>query len=127
MNYGPNAQTGSPQPPSGGSLRNDEQLRQDLHATLGARQQLGPNYEQELIDSFLTRLDQSINVRLRQRLPAQPLRSAGPYNPTGAIAASLALSIPLIAIAGGIAHLPGILAIVVLIGFLNVYYDRQRR
>lgn len=112
----------------------EERLRQDLHATLGARQELGPRYEAELIESFLKRLDQSIDARIEQRLTGKPAQPDGPrtpaepkhgYNPTNSLAASLGISIPLIAIAGGIAGLPGILGVLVLVGFLNVYYDQQ--
>jgi len=57
-----------PPPGSGSPLSSDPQLRQELHATIAARQELGARYEKELIDSFLRRLDQSIDGRIEQRI-----------------------------------------------------------
>ena len=131
-----NQPTGSPAAGSQEApLADDERLRQDLHATLGARQELGPRYEAELIESFLRRLDQSMDARIEEHLSHRLPASAGqpePVHPSHddpakRIAVSLGISIPLIAIAGGLAGLPGILGVLALVGFLNVYYDRQQR
>jgi hypothetical protein len=146
MNQAANASS-EPAPAPGASPA-AEQLGQDLHATLGARQELGPRYEAELVESFLRRLDASIDARIDQRLAtpkapgrSQPVaQSTAPgtsaeeyfrqkdrFNPGSTLIGSLAISIPLIAIAGGIAGLPGILGVLALVGFLNVYYDQQHR
>jgi hypothetical protein len=104
----------------------DPELRKELDATLQTRGELGPEYESELIDSFLEkvdrRLDSVIDRRVRRRMaerqmaeardaPASPGESA-PEEPGatfGLAAISLVLAIPLSAIAVVNADLPGLL------------------
>jgi hypothetical protein len=107
-------------------LTEDPELRKDLQATLGARHELGAAYEPELIDAFLRRLDQAIDQRIEQRIAARPLPPAGRPDQTRMLAVALGLGIPLIAIAGGITGGFGILAVLLLIGSLVVYFDRRR-
>ncbi|WP_043468420.1 hypothetical protein [Kitasatospora sp. MBT66] len=45
-----------------------DDLRRDLDATLQARKELGPEYESELVDSFLARLDARVERRVAERL-----------------------------------------------------------
>jgi hypothetical protein len=110
-----------PDPP----LAQDPELRKELQATLGARQELGTGYEAELIDAFLRRLDQAIDSRIEQRLTQRPAPPAVRSDPTRLLAVALALAIPLTAIAGGIAGAVGIIAVLALIGLLVVYFDRR--
>jgi hypothetical protein len=112
---------------SSGPLARDPRLRQDLQATLAAHKDLGPRYESELIDSFLNRLDRDIDVRIDQRLARRRRGPRSMFSAVVALAVSLLLAIPLVAVAGGIAGNNAILAVLILIGFLNVYYDLRRR
>jgi hypothetical protein len=84
----------------------DTETRKELEATVAARQELGPAHEQELIDGFLDRmgkeLDRRIDERIAARVPAK--RASSPLNP-----GTLAVSIPIIAIAGGIGHVAGLI------------------
>ncbi len=114
-----------PAPPDQPLTQNPE-LRQDLQATLSARQELGAAYDPQLIDAFLRRLDQAIDARIDQRLAQRPPPPAVRADPTRTLAVALGLGIPLVAIAGGIAGAVGIVAVLALIGLLVVYFDRWR-
>ncbi|MEV7982158.1 hypothetical protein [Streptomyces sp. NPDC086519] len=102
----------------------DTDLKKELDATLHARRELGPEYESELADSFLEKIDQRIDGaverRLRRTLAEQQMQVArgarGARSGTdswgerfGFGIVSLVLAIPLSAIGAGTAHLPGLL------------------
>jgi hypothetical protein len=84
----------------------DIETRKELEATVAARKELGPAHEKELIDGFLDRmgkeLDRRIDERIAERVPTK--RASSPLNP-----GTLAVSIPIIAIAGGIGHVAGLI------------------
>lgn len=101
----------------------DADVKKELNATLQARRELGEEYESALVDSFLEKVDQRIDGaverRVRRQLAEQQMvvaRGARSPRPTdswgerfGFAIVSLVLAIPLSAIGGGIAHLPGLL------------------
>ena len=101
----------------------DADLKKELDATLQARRELGEEYESALVDSFLEKVDQridgAIDRRVRRQLAEQQMvvargaRSPRPADSWGERfgfgIVSLVLAIPLSAIAGGIAQLPGLL------------------
>lgn len=104
----------------------DPELRRELDATLQTRRELGPEYESELVDSFLEkidrRLDSVIERRVRRQTAEQQMAAArgaraprggespeGPGTVFGLAAISLVLAIPLSAIAAVNAGLPGLL------------------
>lgn len=101
----------------------DADLKKELDATLQARRELGEDYESALVDSFLEKVDQRIDGaverRVRRQLAEQQMvvaRGARKPSPTdswgeryGFGIVSLVLAVPLSAIGGGIAHLPGLL------------------
>ncbi|MFJ9905132.1 hypothetical protein ACIRVK_19915 [Streptomyces sp. NPDC101152] len=101
----------------------DTELKKELDATLHARRELGEEYESALVDSFLEKVDQRIDGaverRVRRQMAEQQMvvaRGARAPKPTdswgerfGFGIVSLVLAIPLSAIGGGIAHLPGLL------------------
>jgi uncharacterized membrane protein len=108
----------------GGSMTaRDPELKKELDATVQARRELGPEYESELIDSFLEkvehRLDAHVERRVRRELAEQQLDSARPRprrhedgnrnRRFGLAGISLVLAIPLSAIAADEAHLAGLL------------------
>ncbi|MGA5129310.1 hypothetical protein [Streptomyces blastmyceticus] len=128
------------------------ELRKELDTTLQTRKELGPEYEQELVDSFLEKVDaklgDAIDRRVRRHLAEQQMSVArgvrtGAGDPGigsfgerfGFAAISLVLAIPLSAIAVLNAHLPGLLvcwAGIVGINALNVsgafpWPGRQKR
>lgn len=112
----------------------DTDLQKDLAATLHARRELGPEYESELADSFMAKLDQRIDGaverRLRRGLAEQQMRVArGVRRPKGTDSwgerfgfgiVSLVLAIPLSAIGGAFAGMTGLIATWVGIVGVNV-------
>jgi hypothetical protein len=104
-----------------------EEVRDDLRAALHTRRDLGGSYEDELVDSFLEkveqRIDSAVDKRVRRRMAEQqmvvarggrPSQAAapqwdGPGAAFGLAALSLVLAIPLSAIAGNISGLTGML------------------
>ncbi|MFJ5301281.1 hypothetical protein [Streptomyces sp. NPDC088350] len=102
----------------------DAELKKELNATLQARGELGDEYESALVDSFLEKVDQRIDGAVERRVRRQMAEhqmvvargSRGGPKPTdswgerfGFGIVSMVLAIPLSAIGGGIAHLPGLL------------------
>lgn len=102
----------------------DADLRKELDATLRARGELGDEYESALVDSFLEKVDQRIDGaverRVRRQLTEQQMTAARDSRSPKATdtwgerfgfgIVSLVLAIPLSAIGGGVAQLPGLLA-----------------
>ena len=86
--------------------------RRDLQSAVEARRELGPEYEPQLIESFLERLDRDIDQRLDARVSGhRPHPGPGRTNTSIPIAlGSLGLGIPLSGIAGGTGGLGGLLA-----------------
>ncbi|MFB7500970.1 hypothetical protein ACFC09_40930 [Streptomyces sp. NPDC056161] len=101
----------------------DTDLKKELDATLHARRELGEDYESALVDSFLEkveqRIDGTVERRVRRQLAEQQLQVArGSRSPRatdswgerfGFGIVSLVLAVPLSAIGGGVAHLPGLI------------------
>ncbi|MEW1752929.1 hypothetical protein [Streptomyces angustmyceticus] len=100
----------------------DPELRKELDATLQTRKELGAEYEAELLESFLEKLDRSVEQRVRRQLAehqVQVARGARPQRPAGDArgvwerfgfaAFSLVLAVPLSAIAAAHAGEVGLL------------------
>ncbi|MFJ5680324.1 hypothetical protein [Streptomyces sp. NPDC093097] len=99
----------------------DPELRKELDATLQTRKELGPEYESELLESFLEKLDQNVDRRVRRQLAEQQMQVARGTQPARRADAgtefwqrfavamvSLVLAIPLSAIAVVNAGLAGL-------------------
>ncbi|QCB22957.1 hypothetical protein E5N77_14875 [Streptomyces sp. SS52] len=101
----------------------DTDLKKELDATLQTRRELGEEYESALVDSFLEKVDQRIDAaverRVRRQVAEQQLtaaRDSRSPKPTDSFGerfgfgiVSLVLAVPLSAIGGGVAQLPGLL------------------
>ncbi|GAA3231612.1 hypothetical protein ACFQE4_12100 [Streptomyces thermocoprophilus] len=101
----------------------DSDLKKELDATLHARRELGEEYESALVDSFLEKVDQRIDAAVerrvrreyaeRQMAVARDSRASRPTDSFGERfgfgIVSLVLAVPLSAIGGGVADLPGLL------------------
>jgi hypothetical protein len=79
-----------------------DEVRKDLRAAVAARQELGPEYEAEIIDSFLAKLDERDAYRQPGVLP-EPVRPSHPsreQDPGGLALAivSVVAAIPITAI-----------------------------
>ncbi|QLE72365.1 hypothetical protein FGW37_12835 [Streptomyces rectiverticillatus] len=127
----------------------DHELKKDLAATLETRKELGPEYEAELVDAFLEKVDRKLDAAIDRRVRRQSAevqmavaRGARPHldghgpggfgERFGFAAVSLVLAIPLSAIAVVNAQLPGLLvawAGIVGVNALNVagLFPWQRR
>jgi hypothetical protein len=98
-----------------------QDIRQDMRATIEARRDLGPDYEAALVESFVERLDESIARRVRAEMHAAGGRSPHPSHPSpppkggnGSVPialGSMALGIPLTAIAAQSAGPAGLLLV----------------
>ncbi|MFJ9706098.1 hypothetical protein [Streptomyces sp. NPDC101234] len=102
----------------------DTDLKKDLSATLHARRELGPEYESELADSFLEKLDQRIDGaverRLRRGMAEQQMQAArGARRAKGGDSwgerfgfgiASLVMAVPLSSIGGAFGGMTGLIA-----------------
>lgn len=106
----------------------ESELRDELRVALAARKDLGPQFEDEIADAFLEKLGGRIDALVEQKLKERSAsgRPARRANPMGTIAPALALSIPLTAIAGGIAGAFGIIATWAAIIFLIIFFSRER-
>ncbi|MEU6717225.1 hypothetical protein ABZ897_37670 [Nonomuraea sp. NPDC046802] len=96
-------------------------IRDDLQATLDARRDLGPEYETELVESFVERLDETIAARVRAELHHRGATPQKKGSPMIAITlGSLGIGVPLTAIAAGSAGLVGLMIAWAAIVVINV-------
>jgi hypothetical protein len=92
-------------------MSNPNLPRDELAAVLGARHELGREYEPALVESFIERLDRAIDARVDSALAEQSggkLQAAFQRAQFQVALVSLGVGIPISAIAGGIARLPGL-------------------
>jgi len=114
--------------------------RDDVAAMLAARQDLGPDYEQAVIDSFVARISQTIDQRVEARLAeARPLEVRGDASrPTSSRdnsqlilgIVSMGLAVPLTGIAAGIVGLSGLIvcwAGIAVVNLAHAAYHHERR
>ncbi len=97
--------------------------REELAAALAARRELGTEYEPALVESFLDRVDQTIDRRIQARLAEQA--SQAPPGPTAQFwlgITSVGAGIPITAIAGGTNGLSGLLVAWGGIAVVNLAY-----
>jgi hypothetical protein len=96
--------------------------REELDAHVAARRELGPEYEPELVDSFLERVEGKLDERSRGKSARRdrPHRTITPL-----VLGSLALSIPLIAVAGAQAGAFGVAVVCVAIVLVNLFVARR--
>jgi Flp pilus assembly protein TadB len=103
----------------------EHEIRQELHATVQARQELEPVHEQQLVEGFVERIGKQIDARVDERLAqkgATRHRSGSVLHP-----ANLALCIPIIAIAGGIGGVAGLIVAFAALTVVFLYAETQRR
>jgi hypothetical protein len=97
--------------------------RAELEAVLAARKELGPEYEPELVDSFL----EQVEKRLDGRRSAAPKggREVHPAVSTPVVLGSLGLAIPLLGVAGGTAGIAGVLVVCLALVLVNAFALRR--
>jgi hypothetical protein len=103
-----------------------DDMRKDLRAAVAARQELGPEYEAEIIDSFLDKLD-ARDAQRRGGLPEPAPRPRHPSRETdpGGLALaiiSIVAAIPITAIAADMLGLIGV--VVCWAGLVGINFAR---
>ena len=112
--------------------------REEINAAIAARHELGERLESEVTEAFLERVSHSIDARVDQRIAARGgLRKlpARAFNVTGRIVGSIAVGIPLTAVAGSIGGeygdgpgaVIGIVGVLASILTLNIYYTESEK
>jgi hypothetical protein len=99
--------------------------RDEIRAAAETYHELGPDYQAAVIDSFLDKVGQQIDARVDARMAAPwawPARAARRPAPFALAVVSLALGIPLTAIAAGISGISGLLVIWIAITAINMAY-----
>lgn len=113
-----------------------EPRREDLQAALGARRELGPEYEDAVLDSFLERVDKAIEARVDARVAqrtgdrGQVERRPSQRGPDSGLVlgiVSLCTGIPISGIAAGTEELPGLVVAWAGIAIVNLAHAWGRR
>ena len=97
---------------------------QELKAVVAARKELGPEHEDHLVAGFLERIEKEIDRRVDEKV-----RALGPTRRRGGSAlhpGNLALCIPIVAIAGGIGGLPGLIVAFVALALVFALSELRR-
>src|SRR5579885_3542441 len=97
-------------------------IRRDIEATLAARRELGPEYDDHFIDTLTEKLVQRARLEV-QRAPV-PQERLTPEMRTGIAICSLIFGIPLVAIATDIASVPGLVIVCLMILGVNFAASR---
>lgn len=89
-----------------------DQRHEEWSATLGARRDLGPDYDQAFLESFVDRvtseIDTRVDMRVAERTRSWPLSARRRRGGTFLALSSIVLGIPASAIAGNFGHTAGL-------------------
>ena len=96
--------------------------REELDAILSARQELGTEYNEELADMLMERLDDVIDRRVESRLKKAPKNSLSPAVPI----TSFVFASPLTAIAAGMLGIRGVLIVWAALIIVNILYSGKK-
>ena len=102
--------------------REDKSAREELDAILSARQELGAEYNDELADILMERLDDVIDRRVEERLQEAPKSTLSPAVPI----TSFVFAIPLTAIAASLVGIRGVLIVWAALIIVNVLYSGKK-
>ena len=102
--------------------REAKSTREELDAILSARQELGTEYNDELADMLMERLDAVIDRRVEARLQNAPKSSLSPAVPI----ISIVFAIPLTAIAAGMLGFRGVLIVWAALIIVNILYSGKK-
>ena len=96
--------------------------KHELEVTLAARRELGSDHDDQLIAGFLDRIEHELDRRVDERVQRVPAKRRGsPIHP-----GNIAVCIPIVAIAGGIGKLPGLIAAFIAIAFVFAVAEFRR-
>jgi hypothetical protein len=112
-------------------MSEQQDFRHELEATLAAREEVGEELEPQLVDRFADRIEAEIDRRASEKAARQRPRSPGPPHHAAPMIplalGSMALAIPLIAIAATQAGLGGVIAVCIAIVLVNLLWAAPRR
>jgi hypothetical protein len=91
-------------------MTDDAALREELQTAIGARRELGDELEPAVLDAFVARIEHRIAARAQEDERALMRRRE---HQKEMVLASMAISIPLLAIAAVFTGLPGVIAVCV--------------
>jgi hypothetical protein len=97
--------------------------REEARATLAARRELGPEYEDELVDAFVEKVERRLAKRKREELDADEDRRGVSFV---AALVSLGCGIPITAIALSGGGVPALIVVWTAIVLVNVALARAR-
>lgn len=80
--------------------------RDELETAVEARRELGPEYEDMVLDAFMEKLERRIDERMKEAAPRRPGKPSPHVVPIAL--GSIGMGIPITAIAGGTAGAVGI-------------------
>lgn len=101
--------------------------REELEVAVHARQELSADHEPEIVDAFLERVGQAIDARVDERVAQREEDDGYDAGAIGVAIGSIALGIPVTAVAADGAGLPGILVAWIGIVLVNIGYSRNWR
>jgi hypothetical protein len=94
------------------------------------RRELGADLEDYVLEAFLARIEQRVDARVAQQSGskkiAKPKRTVAGESPLKVMGGTLALSIPLSAIAGNVAEGKGLLVVMATVLIINTLYFIDR-
>jgi anti-sigma factor RsiW len=99
--------------------------REELRAAIEARRELGAEYEPQIIDAFLERVEKRVEERAASKPAKREQHPDRSSSVTPLVLGSLGLSIPLIAIAGASAGALGVAMVCVAIVLVNLLATRR--
>jgi len=111
-----------------------DDMQRELHATLSAMREVGPVYEDHLVESFVQKFSQQIIVQLKDQARPDPGPTAGQRLALAIVSLSLllAMSIPIIAILGGEGGFGGVSEALIALALLcltvlgvNYFFNRR--
>src|SRR5689334_12809569 len=100
------------------------ETQKELEATLAARRELGAEHDEHLVAGFLDRIEKEIDRRVDERVAARgPVRRHGG---TALHPGNLALCIPIVAIAGGIGGVAGLITAFIALAVVFLVSELRR-
>jgi hypothetical protein len=102
----------------------------ELKAAVAARRELGPEFEDHVLEAFLARIQQQVDAQLARLQPQKPPRPAKPIKgdrvQVEIVGGIFALAIPLMAIAQVTAGAVGVLFVMIGVVAVNLLYFIDR-
>ena len=95
--------------------------RDEARATLAARHELGSEFDEQLVDQFVAKIEKRLEER--ERMPAKRERGKGTFE---LAVVSMIFGIPLTGIAAGVAGLAGLMVAWIGIVLVNLVFAYRR-